>query len=315
MKRETKNEMDLLLRRLSRREDAGLRSDAEHLDADELSSYAENALPPPARARYTEHLAECSKCRSLLVQLSASAGVVVAAETSKVAGPSAVRNFLASLFSPIVLRYAVPALGLVVVAVLGLLVLRPSKPDEVATKSSPVEQVASPSPSSYDSSSGFVAENKPGPAAPAPTVGTKLSKAPTPQSTPASRPNAAPGVGSVAVNEVRQDAEKKTENQPTGRVVAELPAPKVVVIDSISSTADSTRRRQEEQTRTGSGSAAPTAGSHEQAKADDRKAENAAGARATSANEPQTTTVLAGAAKGRLQRDGVDAADKDAGET
>src|SRR5215204_799982 len=116
--KETKNEMDLLLRRLGRRQDTELRTDAEHLDADELSSYAENVLPSAARARYTEHLAGCSKCRSLVLQLGASAGVVVAAETTKVSGPSALRKFLASLFSPVVLRYAVPALGLVIVAVL-----------------------------------------------------------------------------------------------------------------------------------------------------------------------------------------------------
>ncbi len=86
MKQETNNEIDLLLRRLGRRQDApasdgDLRVDTDHLDADELSSYAENALPAAARARYTEHLAECTRCRELVVQLSSAAGVVVAEET------------------------------------------------------------------------------------------------------------------------------------------------------------------------------------------------------------------------------------------
>jgi hypothetical protein len=42
MKEEPKNEMDLLLRRLGRRDGATV-PEAEHLDADELNAYAENA--------------------------------------------------------------------------------------------------------------------------------------------------------------------------------------------------------------------------------------------------------------------------------
>ena len=91
MRRETNNEMDLLLRRLGRQQESSASSD--HLDADELSSYAENVLPPAARARYTEHLAECARCRELVVQLSSFAGVVVAPETAKVSAPSALTGF------------------------------------------------------------------------------------------------------------------------------------------------------------------------------------------------------------------------------
>jgi len=130
MRQETNNEIDLLLRRLSRGQRA-IAADGDlsnHLDADELNSYAENALPAAARARYTEHLAECSRCRELVVQLSSAAGVVVAEEPSRVAAPWGVRKFLASLFSPMVLRYAVPALGLIVVAVIGLTVFRRERP-------------------------------------------------------------------------------------------------------------------------------------------------------------------------------------------
>jgi cytoskeletal protein RodZ len=127
MKEETNNEMDLLLRRLGGRPDISVsegNGDVEHLDADELSAYAENVLPAAARARYTEHLAECARCRELVVQLSSSAGVVPVVESIKAPAPSALRKFLATLFSPLVLRYAVPALGLIVVAAIGLLVLR-----------------------------------------------------------------------------------------------------------------------------------------------------------------------------------------------
>src|SRR6185503_21033568 len=98
MRQETNNEMDLLLRRLGRQQETSASGD--HLDADELSSYAENVLPPAARTRYTEHLAECARCRDLVVQLSSSAGVVAARETASIAGPSALRKLLANLFSP-----------------------------------------------------------------------------------------------------------------------------------------------------------------------------------------------------------------------
>src|SRR6185369_1233996 len=139
MKQETNNEIDLLLRRLGRRPDISVtdgNGDVEHLDADELSAYAENVLPAAARARYTEHLAECTRCRELVAQLSSAAGVIPAVETVKAPLPSALRKFLASLFSPLVLRYAVPALGLILVAAIGLFVLRPkqSGDDSIAQK-------------------------------------------------------------------------------------------------------------------------------------------------------------------------------------
>ena len=125
--------MDLLLRRLSRRQgmptDGDSHNDSDHLDADELSSYAENALPAAARARYTEHLAECTSCRELVVRLSATVPIVTR-EAVTAAEPSWLRTFLASFFSPMVLRYAVPALGLVVVAAIGFVVLRSNRQGE-----------------------------------------------------------------------------------------------------------------------------------------------------------------------------------------
>ena len=184
MKEDTKNEMDLLLRRLARRDDARL-PEAGHLDADELSAYAENALPAAARARYTAHLAECSRCRELVVQLSSTIGVVATSETASVPKPSVWRTFLASLFTPMVLRYAAPALGLIVVAAIGFVVLRrqprsaqldtrvaqneqpatrpaASPEDHVFSYSTPADSTSSPQ-SSVDRQAG----KKPSPVAPA----------------------------------------------------------------------------------------------------------------------------------------------------
>lgn len=150
MKQETNKEIDLLLRRLSRRDDGAARdaeTDGRHLDADELSSYAQNALPATARARYTEHLADCSRCRRLATELSLALGVTTAAApVETVPAVSGWKKFLASLFSPMVLRYAVPALGVIVVMVVGFVAMR-QRPNEAS-----VAQLAggSPTPPSVD---------------------------------------------------------------------------------------------------------------------------------------------------------------------
>ena len=214
--------MDLLLRRLGRHQETSAPSD--HLDADELSSYAENVLPPAARVRYTEHLAECAHCRDLVVQLSSSAGVVAAQETARVPGPSALRKFLASFFSPMVLRYAVPALGLVVVAAIGFMVSRNQSPagrsvvmQQPASAPAPVpESQAQPSSSTNVESRGLVDREES--AAKSVAHGDTAS-----QAAPAPPPNAPPAVSSVAA-EV-QDAAKKVEQQQEEAKEA-APAPK-----------------------------------------------------------------------------------------
>jgi hypothetical protein len=161
MKRETNNEIDLLLRRMGRGDRDAARaeqtaSDDRHLDADELSSYAQNALPAAARARYIEHLAECATCRKLVTELSLSLGAVaVAAPVETVPVPGGFKKFLASLFSPLVLRYAVPALGLFVVMIVGFVVFRQRQPQLARTLNEQVQEphaitAASPAPAIPD---------------------------------------------------------------------------------------------------------------------------------------------------------------------
>lgn len=138
MKQETNKEIDLLLRRLSRRDDETARDaerDVRHLDADELSSYAQNALPAAARVRYTEHLADCSRCRRLATELSLALGVTTAAApVETVNAPSGWKNFLTSLFSPLVLRYAAPALGVIIVMVVGFVAMRQRQNEETVAQ-------------------------------------------------------------------------------------------------------------------------------------------------------------------------------------
>jgi hypothetical protein len=133
MSQETNNEIDLLLRRMGRDGDAASNRatpvDDRHLDTDELSSYAQNALPAAARARYTEHLADCATCRRLVTELTLSLGAVTA-PVAAAHEPGGLKKFLAGLFAPLVLRYAVPALGVIVVMIVGFVVLRQQRQQE-----------------------------------------------------------------------------------------------------------------------------------------------------------------------------------------
>jgi hypothetical protein len=223
MKEERKTEVDLLLRRLARRDDATV-PDADHLDADELSSYAENALPAAARTRYTSHLAECSRCRGLVVQLSSAAGVVVDSDTAKVGKPSAWRTFLAGLFTPMVLRYAAPALGLIVVAAIGFVFLRREQQSNFVTQVTNNEQrptaLTSPQPgAAYDSYSAPTNSTARPEAMNDKQAATKQSPLPGP-------PNAPPVVSSVEAD-VPKDKAAQTKPEQQTTPANEPPPPKV----------------------------------------------------------------------------------------
>src|SRR6266550_6771464 len=122
MKQQENNEIDSLLRVLAGRKQsapsdlAGNATDA-HLDADELSSYAERALPASTRARYTAHLVDCDDCRKIVAQLSLAAGAIIEPTLTDRPATSGWRRTLAALFTPAVLRYAMPAVLLVVVGI------------------------------------------------------------------------------------------------------------------------------------------------------------------------------------------------------
>ena len=140
MKTTNENEMDLLLRALAR--DASARSATgslqqasheigEHLDADELNSYAEGIVTGAERLRYIKHLADCDSCRSIV------AGLVPAMprqrEAVKLETGWSWREKLAALFAPSVVRFAVPALALTAIISIAIVVLRrPQQTDFVA---------------------------------------------------------------------------------------------------------------------------------------------------------------------------------------
>jgi hypothetical protein len=137
----TDKEMDALLRRNARAA-AGARplgdggsqpatKEAAHLDADELSAFAENALPAAARGAATAHLADCDECRHTVVMLARAAGFAVesekradAASTKAPASASSWRGWWGALFAPRVLRFAAPALALSLVGAITFVALR-----------------------------------------------------------------------------------------------------------------------------------------------------------------------------------------------
>ena len=301
MRQEPNNEIDLLLRRLGRQPGTSV-SDGGHLDADELSSYAENALPPSARERYTEHLAECSSCRTLVVQLSSAAGVVVTAERSVVPASSGFGKFLASLFSPLVLRYAIPALGLAVIAVIGLTVFRADQPSDtdIAQRSSapePVnEQVNAPATGAASDSN--LKDQKSAASAMTETGRINLSKESTPAPTAVDRisapagdvsgasaeasppkPEARPGVGNTPASSPASAATEVNERK------VEVPVQKQEVERQVDAArqpqrAYSTESRDESR-RAGNEAPAPAAAPASKTRADDGTVRTQTGGAAT----------------------------------
>ncbi|HYG12361.1 MAG TPA: hypothetical protein VD835_20630 [Pyrinomonadaceae bacterium] len=146
MKAEFDKDIDSLLRESARRgraasvepgAAAGGAVHAAHLDADEQSAYAENALPAAARAHYAAHLADCDDCRRNVTRLALAAGMPAQLEPRATAAEQAVpanvnwRERLGALLAPRAWRYAVPALALLLVSVVTFVVLT-RKPREQA---------------------------------------------------------------------------------------------------------------------------------------------------------------------------------------
>jgi len=309
MKQETNNEMDLLLRRLARRHETSVsdgNGDVEHLDTDELSAYAENVVPASARARYTEHLAECMRCRELVVQLSSSAGVVPAIETVTIPEPPALKKFLSSLFSPMVLRYAVPALGLILVTAIGLFVFR-QKNEEIPIAQNveaPTSKSITATPEPLQPTKGLIDQSREQAAAaqPAQSSGSASNQPAAPQ---------APATAGQTADAIA----KKEEQQPVV-TEASAPAPKpATASDESKRPAEAEARRETSQVQVAN--EPPAEKTVEVAKVEDRKGADAEIAKARSdvaAGKAQSlgvVSVQAGVAKRSKAPRDDDAVEKD----
>jgi hypothetical protein len=139
MELEFDKEIDAILRRASH---TGTPAASEHLDADVIAAFAENALPERARSRYTLHLADCDRCRKQLSQT-----IVITDKTvEKAAGlpVSAPAEVSIPWYKAIIrtpnLAIAMGGLILVFSGVLGFLLLQNNRNSQNATVSQISEQ-------------------------------------------------------------------------------------------------------------------------------------------------------------------------------
>ncbi len=151
MKQTDNDKMDLLLRGLAKREGAGTampgafedQSPTDHLDADELSSYAERALPDVTRARYTAHLADCTRCRKIVTELTLASGTSLTSSRLEKPASTTLWEKFGALFAAPVLRYAVPALALFAVIGVTFIALRQERQTSFVAQTQEVPAPAS----------------------------------------------------------------------------------------------------------------------------------------------------------------------------
>jgi hypothetical protein len=134
-------QIDLLMRRQARTAEPEITG--EHLDADEMNTFAEGVLPPAARAQYVSHLASCGECRQQIAQIAVAGGAVIRAESPVTERPQP-RPFwqgVSALFAPRGLRYAAFAAVLLIVAGIAFIALRrPPAPDDLVASRTESEQ-------------------------------------------------------------------------------------------------------------------------------------------------------------------------------
>jgi hypothetical protein len=183
--------MDLLLRNMPKRtssvsEPSNGGQQTAHLDADELNAFAEHSLPSAARTRYTAHLVDCSRCRKLVAELSAAAGLPRAESITDREVHTSFWQRLPAFLSPSVLRFALPALAILGVITVAMITFRQSGSSSFVARQVEAPNAAnSPVPSETQLDSVVEpgqtpAATNPAPAAQANSASAKESKADVP---------------------------------------------------------------------------------------------------------------------------------------
>jgi hypothetical protein len=123
MEIEFDKEIDAILRSAAKGSSSAILT-SQHLDADEISSFAENVLPANARMRAMEHLADCNRCRKILVEISAFAEDETPSEIVHVAEIKTEIPWYKKLFVFPNLAYSMGALCLVFAGIIGFSVFQ-----------------------------------------------------------------------------------------------------------------------------------------------------------------------------------------------
>ncbi len=173
MTNEHDKEIDSLLRRVAKSESAieGRGPAGAHIDADEISVFAENALPEKARQRVILHMADCGRCRTILsnvITLNAEHASNAAASTKEVSAGKAIDLSIPWYRKLFAVRGIALAMGAIVILLAGffaVLVIRNMAPGaasvadlqnaNVADNSGPFQELPS---TSSDGESGPLAE-------------------------------------------------------------------------------------------------------------------------------------------------------------
>jgi len=240
MKQAKNNEIDLLLRKLARQVPTDSTNGAravnavpdhesgKHLDTDELNAYAENALPSKARMLYTEHLADCARCRKLVAELSLASAAVIRHSPVEIRAPSSLRKYLSSFFSPAVLRYVVPAFAVIAAAAVVMVMLKQKPNAEFVAQNQPSTPSSVSNEQETKASLKDAGLQKTSPAAVEPTANSKVSNAPAEQARPSTKAsNKAPA------DDLRRESKEAPIDESSSVVAAEqaaeapLPAPTV----------------------------------------------------------------------------------------
>lgn len=185
MVNEFDKEIDAMLRDLAKGDSFAQVLPETHLDADEISAFAENVLPNKARLRVTGHLADCTKCRRILANvafLTSEAESEIIHEEAKTIVSLPAIPWYKKLFAAPNLAYTMGALALLLVGMIGLLVLQNSN-----KSTSEIAQADK----SYEKSSGPNAGTLEGDAVDSPKYSANSNTASTanvPMATPAAMP-------------------------------------------------------------------------------------------------------------------------------
>ena len=172
MKQANNNEVDLLLRALARQRSSAAGQSgsdggdeksisSDHLDADELNSFAEGLAPAPARARYTEHLSECAACRRIVVGLTQAAGIANRLEAPEQTRGAGFWQRLSEFLSPRVLGYAIPALVLTAVIGIGFVALRQREGSQLVAQNDRPSEAPAVAQNKTDSGQGSAVQPQP----------------------------------------------------------------------------------------------------------------------------------------------------------